>query len=128
MSSFFSFGSVTGASQEIAGFYNDGKAGRINFLVTHISGSAVSIAARESKLDGSSSAVIASPQTLNVGGQITVSVNSVKEVLSLISGSGNTGEAYVRIDAIYLGTYGRGTLGLKERNPKTGFSGADIPR
>jgi hypothetical protein len=128
MSSLFAFGNVSGASAEATGFYNDGKCGRINFEITSISGSAVSVAVSESNLDGSGTVVIGAPVTLQPGGQVNIAINSVKPVVKIISGSGNTGEAFVRVDALYLGTFGRGTLGLKEKNDRTGFSGAEIPR
>lgn len=127
MSSFYTFGNVSGQNTDVAGFYNDGKAGRIDFLVSNLGNASVDVAVQERNVDGSNTYQLAAA-TIKPGGQASLACSSIKGVLALVSGSGNTGESYVRVDAVYHGTYGRGTLAHKERIAKTGFTGSDIPR
>lgn len=126
MSAFFSFGNVNGKSVEVMGIYNDGKSGLIQLLINSLTGNAVVLKVQGSELDGTG-VVALGTVTVNPGAQASAVVNSVKPLITVLSDTSNTGEAYVRIDANYLGAFGHGTLSLKERIAKKGFYGADVP-
>jgi hypothetical protein len=128
MSAFFSFGNVSGKSVELVTIYNDGKCGLIQLLFNSLSGNVVVVKVEGTELDGTGAITLGgSTVTIQPGAQAQLSINSVKPLIKISSDSTNAGEAFVRVDANYLGTFGHGTLSLKERINKSGFTGPDVP-
>jgi hypothetical protein len=124
MSKFFTFANVSGKSQVACGVYNDGKCGRIDFRFQNVTGSAVKLEVYESALDGTTGLVqLGADVTLAAGGETSHSFSSVKPLITVKSAADNTGTAYVRIDANYMGAPLRGVLSHKENLGATGFTG-----
>lgn len=126
MSQVYTLAGISGQAVVAQKFLSDGRVGRVDFQIRHISGTAVAIIVSETN-DAGVDTDIAGPTTLQPGGVISLSVASGKPGLSIKSGSGNTGQAFVHISPNFLGAFNNGNLGLDTRLGRSGFTGADIP-
>jgi hypothetical protein len=121
---------VKGVNQNIVTYRTDNRAGRIDFQIRNYGLNAVKVRIQESEVNGTLAANLV-PDTLIQpgGGVVDVSINSAKGQVSLLSGSGNTAQSNIYVQASFFGLsfYG-GNIADMESIDRSGFTaGTDIP-
>jgi hypothetical protein len=121
---------VKGQGKIFATFRNDTRQGRIDFQIRNYGLNAITVKIDESEVDGSLAANLVGDTEIEPGGGVvSLAVNSAKGMLTLSSGSGNTGNSNVYVQAQFLGhTFYGGNISEMETINRSGFyDGDDIP-
>jgi hypothetical protein len=121
---------VKGANVPIVNYRTDNRAGRIDFQIRNYGLNAVKVRIQESEVNGTLAANLV-PDTLIQpgGGVVDLSINSAKGQVQLLSGSGNTAQSNIYVQASFFGIsfYG-GNIADMESIDRSGFTtGTDIP-
>jgi hypothetical protein len=122
---------VKGVNLPFVTYRTDNRAGRIDFQIRNYGTNAVKVRVQESELDGTYPANLVADTLIQPGGGVVdVSINSAKGQIQLLSGSGNTANSNVYIQASFFGIsfYG-GNISDMEGLDRSGFyTGTEIPR
>lgn len=123
---------VKGVLKPFVTYRTDFRVGRIDFQIRNYDPvNAVKVQVQESEVDGSLNTLVVGDTTIQPGGGVVdLSVNVAKGVVQLLSGSGNTANANVYVQANFFGLsfYG-GSFGDMEDLDRSGWTaGTDIPR
>jgi len=122
---------VKGVNLPFVTYRTDNRAGRIDFQIRNYGTIAVKVRVQESELDGTYPANLVADTLIQPGGGVVdVSINSAKGQIQLLSGSGNTANSNVYIQASFFGIsfYG-GNISDMEGLDRSGFyTGTEIPR
>lgn len=125
MSQSYGLYSVKGSDEVFADFRTDKRVGRVDFQFLNLDGDAVSVIAEE--MDNAGVSKELSTLDLASKSQGTLSVTSSKPRIRLKSGSGNTGNAQVRVDSNFLtGAIYGGNIATDYTSKKESFDGPNL--
>lgn len=117
---------VKGAEEVLATYRHDKRAGRIDFRIRSISGDNIMVQVVEEDLEGNETNLGSETEIVSRGDQ-TITVVSQKPVVRVKSGENNTGSAYIRLDAQYIGLpFTGGQLDLDANLARESFDGPNI--
>ena len=129
-SSTFGQYAVKGVLQPFVTYRTDFRIGRIDFQIRNYGDNVVKVQVQESEVDGSLNTLVVGDTLINVGGGVVdLSVNVAKGQVQLLSGSGNTANSNVYVQAQFFGhSFYGGNLADMESLNRSGWSaGTDLP-
>jgi len=129
-SSTYGIYAVKGVSQAFVTYRTDFRVGRIDFQIRNYGEQPVKIQIKESEVNGTLARVVVGDTTIQVGGGvIDLPVNIAKGQVQLLSGSGNTANSNVHVQATFFGlSFFGGNLADMESLDRSGWTaGTDLP-
>jgi hypothetical protein len=121
---------VKGVNLPFVTYRTDNRAGRIDFQIRNYGLNAVKVRIQESEVNGTLPANLVPDTTIQPGGGVVdLSINSAKGQVQLLSGSGNTANSNIYVQASFFGIsfYG-GNIADMESIDRSGFyTGTDLP-
>ena len=122
---------VKGINLPFVTYRTDNRAGRIDFQIRNYGTNAVKVRIQESETDGTYPANLVADTLIQPGGGVVdLSINSAKGQVQLLSGSGNTANSNVYIQASFFGIsfYGGNISDMEDLDRSGFYAGTDIPR
>jgi len=138
----YGFHNINGVSKEIVSYRSNQKIGRLDLRVQGFDGTAVKLEVQELQEEAIVAAdpdaeppveandgwvTLGEAMEIAAGGGIaTLSVNSNRKQLRVISSADNAGEAFVRVDANFLGAVFMGQMDEGVKTDKVNFDGENM--
>jgi hypothetical protein len=115
---------VKGINTPFVTYRTDFRVGRIDFQIRNYGDNPVKVQVQESEVDGTGTVVVAGDTLINVGGGVVdLAINVAKGQVQLLSGSGNTANSNIYLQAQFFGhTFYGGNVGDMESLTASGWT------